>query len=637
MKDTASASTPSTSTSSPSASANAGSDSNAQPNPETPETQSQSASNSANDKARAASTTAKADDDSKGPDSADSKPAANEKDSGVASKSKGTQPKAAESSHKSEPNAKSETANGNSTALRTPPPSKQKSMSQSKSKDEEEKWIELAEMGLSNDDEIEETDSVPTTPTSNKSGKRDTSNSGSTSTSTSTSTNNNNTKHGDTKPAKNKGQRRGSKFQILQKQTTDSLASASGDDDGDGDGNFNLYKPPGNSPALTRTGSAGSVVRTESVIAQAEAKDFDALVYWDYEVVEDKADEPSHEAVVIAVHTIEDQLTHKLRTCYDIRYNAGKCCARRINLVPESYLSTPMPLPLPYAVGTRVLTSELKPRWVNHKVGESSSIKPTYFSNGKARCYAERSLLCLHGGYVDEPPLGWSADLAVDAEQQFYQRPKNKFRKAMVDLVSHPAFEGTILVLIVLNSVNLAVLDMNPHYVDAASYIPYSSVPDGCCPILGDGDSDTTTTTTTAAVSANASLDGLLCMECPTVNVVSGRIDLFFTAAYTLEMVLKIIAMGFFAGPGTYLANGWNILDFIVVVTGLIEVCCVCGDLLSSPMLFVQFAKTKTRMPPMRDAHLRIAQTINARCTIAPLHKLPMCFCYSIFPQHHIV
>jgi hypothetical protein len=41
-----------------------------------------------------------------------------------------------------------------------------------------------------------------------------------------------------------------------------------------------------------------------------------------------------------------------------------------------------------------------------------------------------------------------------------------------------------------------------------------------------------------------------------------------FTGLFTLESSLKILGMGFFIHRNSYLRNGWNLLDFIVVVTG---------------------------------------------------------------------
>ena len=41
-----------------------------------------------------------------------------------------------------------------------------------------------------------------------------------------------------------------------------------------------------------------------------------------------------------------------------------------------------------------------------------------------------------------------------------------------------------------------------------------------------------------------------------------------FAAAYTMEMMLKILAMGFVLHRYAYLRDPWNRLDFTVVVLG---------------------------------------------------------------------
>ncbi|CAB4001908.1 voltage-dependent N-type calcium channel subunit alpha-1B-like isoform X1, partial [Paramuricea clavata] len=47
--------------------------------------------------------------------------------------------------------------------------------------------------------------------------------------------------------------------------------------------------------------------------------------------------------------------------------------------------------------------------------------------------------------------------------------------------------------------------------------------------------------------------------------------EIFFLVIFTIEAILKIVALGFVLHPGSYLRNGWNILDFIVVITGYIS------------------------------------------------------------------
>jgi hypothetical protein len=44
-----------------------------------------------------------------------------------------------------------------------------------------------------------------------------------------------------------------------------------------------------------------------------------------------------------------------------------------------------------------------------------------------------------------------------------------------------------------------------------------------------------------------------------------------FGFIFTLEACLKIFALGFCQGKKTYLNTGWNVLDFVIVVCGLLE------------------------------------------------------------------
>lgn len=44
----------------------------------------------------------------------------------------------------------------------------------------------------------------------------------------------------------------------------------------------------------------------------------------------------------------------------------------------------------------------------------------------------------------------------------------------------------------------------------------------------------------------------------------------YFLVIFCVESGLKILSMGFAFHKGSYLRNGWNIMDFIVVVTGCV-------------------------------------------------------------------
>lgn len=49
------------------------------------------------------------------------------------------------------------------------------------------------------------------------------------------------------------------------------------------------------------------------------------------------------------------------------------------------------------------------------------------------------------------------------------------------------------------------------------------------------------------------------------------RADYFFTAVFTIEMVLKIISLGIVYRRGSYLRDGFNVLDFVVVTLAYIN------------------------------------------------------------------
>ncbi|CAF2035689.1 unnamed protein product [Rotaria magnacalcarata] len=56
------------------------------------------------------------------------------------------------------------------------------------------------------------------------------------------------------------------------------------------------------------------------------------------------------------------------------------------------------------------------------------------------------------------------------------------------------------------------------------------------------------------------------------------QIEYIFLAIFTLESILKIIAYGLCLHPNAYLRNGWNLLDFTIVVVGFLSVVLVQYD-----------------------------------------------------------
>ncbi|XP_055313578.1 muscle calcium channel subunit alpha-1 isoform X5 [Sitodiplosis mosellana] len=100
---------------------------------------------------------------------------------------------------------------------------------------------------------------------------------------------------------------------------------------------------------------------------------------------------------------------------------------------------------------------------------------------------------------------------------------KNPLRKLCIEIVEWKTFEYIILLTIFANCIALAI------------FTPYPS-----------GDSNIT----------NTSLES---------------VENIFMFIFTSECVMKIIAFGFVMHPGSYLRNGWNLLDFFIVVIGMLS------------------------------------------------------------------
>ena len=128
----------------------------------------------------------------------------------------------------------------------------------------------------------------------------------------------------------------------------------------------------------------------------------------------------------------------------------------------------------------------------------------------KRYCYKERS----------EDP---DKILVFDRRALFFLDFKNKFRIQLVDFTSSPLFENFIILLIFANSIILAIYD----YEDRDNLTPFNQ-------------------------------------KLETIGEV-------FTIAFAIEMCLKILAQGMIIHKQAYLRDAWNWLDFVVVITGIME------------------------------------------------------------------
>jgi Ca2+-binding EF-hand superfamily protein len=115
----------------------------------------------------------------------------------------------------------------------------------------------------------------------------------------------------------------------------------------------------------------------------------------------------------------------------------------------------------------------------------------------------------------------------LDGRALFLFGKHSSFRKNLKDIVNNSNFDNLILLCIVVSSIALAVEEPN---------------------------------------------------QTPDVLEVISALDLFFTVVFTFECVIKILCMGLLCeSKHTYLKNPWNVLDFCIVVAGLIDLAMAQG------------------------------------------------------------
>ena len=80
-------------------------------------------------------------------------------------------------------------------------------------------------------------------------------------------------------------------------------------------------------------------------------------------------------------------------------------------------------------------------------------------------------------------------------------------------------------------------------------------------------------------------------------NEILDYLDVVFSVIFLIECILKVIAMGFIKHKKAYLRNGWNWVDFIIVLVSVIGFTPLSND--SSLKAF----RTMRILRPLRSMH----------------------------------
>jgi len=147
----------------------------------------------------------------------------------------------------------------------------------------------------------------------------------------------------------------------------------------------------------------------------------------------------------------------------------------------------------------------------------------------------------------------------------FYFTTQNPLRKRVIKIVKSKMFDQTVLLLILVNCLFLAMDSKEPNFVDT-----------------------------------------------PRGQVLS-YMEYFFTVAFVVEMLCKIVCLGFVFGRNTYLRDGWNGMDFTVVMLGLLPL--VAGGILPSvsalrTVRVLRPLRTMTRVEGMRKLVVTLLQSL---------------------------
>jgi len=111
----------------------------------------------------------------------------------------------------------------------------------------------------------------------------------------------------------------------------------------------------------------------------------------------------------------------------------------------------------------------------------------------------------------------------IACNRSFYIFSKENFvRRFCLALMHHPWFENSVLIMIAISSIKLGI----DTYITDTDSTPY---------------------------------------------MISKKIDMGINIFFTIEMMTKIISLGFCFDDGSYLRESWNILDFIIVIASLLD------------------------------------------------------------------
>ena len=109
-------------------------------------------------------------------------------------------------------------------------------------------------------------------------------------------------------------------------------------------------------------------------------------------------------------------------------------------------------------------------------------------------------------------------------------------------------------------------------------------------------------------------------------NGVLAYFDFVFTGIFTIEMLLKIVSLGFIVHTGAYLRDGWNVLDFVAVCASLISIGLAASNASSGAMGAVRVLRVVRVLRPLRSIKRIPALRQIVMCLIRSLKNITTVF-----------
>lgn len=104
--------------------------------------------------------------------------------------------------------------------------------------------------------------------------------------------------------------------------------------------------------------------------------------------------------------------------------------------------------------------------------------------------------------------------------------------------------------------------------------------------------------------------------------------DVYFTIVFFIEMVLRVIGEGFILHAGAYMRNGWNVLDFSIVLVSFLNLLPGMADLSAlRPIRVLRPLRSMTAISGLRVMVIGLARSLMGLMNVLTL----LLFIYSVF------